>query len=60
MEMTEQEKKLIGLFKRIESQKSKADAVSYIEAMARAQDALRADYGLDKPTGKNVKGKPAA
>jgi hypothetical protein len=46
MKVTDQEKGLLGLFRRLESKKSQDDLIFQAEAMVRAQDALRADYGL--------------
>jgi hypothetical protein len=46
MEMTEREKGLLGLFRRLESEKIQDDVIYQTEAMVRAQEALRADYGL--------------
>jgi len=49
MKMTEKEKGLIGLFKKLESDKCKNDLIFHAEAMVRAQEALKADYGLVGP-----------
>ena len=44
--MTEKEKRLFILFNELESEKCKDDLIFQAEAMARAQEALKADYGL--------------
>jgi hypothetical protein len=44
--MTEKEK-LIKVFDLLESQKSRDDVLFVATSMLRAQDALKADYGLD-------------
>jgi hypothetical protein len=49
MKMTDKEKKLLGLTRRLESQKCQEDLIYQAEAMVRAQEALRADYGLMGP-----------
>jgi hypothetical protein len=49
MKMTEEEKKLLGLARKLESPKCREDLIFQAEAMVRAQDALRADYGLVGP-----------
>jgi hypothetical protein len=46
MKMTEREKGLLGLFRKLESEKCRDDVIYQAEAMVRAQEALRADYGL--------------
>lgn len=46
MKMTDGEKKLFAAFKRLESEKSKDDLIFQAETMLRAQEALKADYGL--------------
>jgi hypothetical protein len=47
--MTDQEKGLMGLFRRLESDKSRDDLIFQAQTMVRAQDALKADYGLVGP-----------
>jgi len=49
MKMTEKEKGLMSLFKKLESDKCKNDLIFHAEAMVRAQEALKADYGLLGP-----------
>jgi phosphoribosylamine-glycine ligase len=66
MKMTEKEKRLMGAFGKLESEKTQDDIIYQTEAMVRAQEALRADYGLvgpDAPLFNGVGprgGKPAA
>jgi hypothetical protein len=66
MKMTEREKGLLGLFRKLESEKCRDDVIYQAEAMVRAQEALKADYGLvgpDAPLFSGVGpggGKPAA
>jgi hypothetical protein len=47
--MTDREKGLVGLFRKLESEKSQDDVIFQAEAMVRAQEALKADYGLVGP-----------
>jgi hypothetical protein len=47
--MTDREKRLLGLFRRLECTKNKDDVIYQAEAMVRAQEALKADYGLVGP-----------
>jgi hypothetical protein len=49
MKMTEEEKKLLELARKLESPKCREDLIFQAETMVRAQDALRADYGLMGP-----------
>jgi hypothetical protein len=67
MKMTDDEKKLLGLVQKLESPKCQEDLIYQAEAMVRAQEALKADYGLvgrDAPLfnglGPSGGGKPAA
>ena len=46
MKMNEKEKGMIGLFRMLESEKSRDDLIFQAETMVRAQDAMKADYGL--------------
>jgi len=46
MKNTEQEKGLIGLFRQLESDKNREDLIFTAQTMVRAQEAMRADYGL--------------
>jgi hypothetical protein len=46
MKMTDMEKRLLGAFGKLESEKSQSDVIYQTEAMVRAQEALKADYGL--------------
>jgi hypothetical protein len=43
---TEKEKRLFEIFGKFESEKSRDDVLFCAEAMLRAQEALKADYGL--------------
>jgi hypothetical protein len=47
--MTSDEKKLLDVARRLESQKCREDLMWQAEAMVRAQEALKADYGLMGP-----------
>jgi len=47
--MTDQEKTLLGLCRRLESDKSRDDLVFQAQTMVRAQDAMKEDYGLVGP-----------
>jgi phosphoribosylamine-glycine ligase len=64
--MTDREKRLMGLFRGLESKKTQDDVIFQTEAMVRAQEALKADYGLvgpDAPLFNGIGsggGKPAA
>ena len=49
MKMTEQERELLGLFRQVESRKNQDDVIFHTQAIVRAQDALKADYGLVGP-----------
>jgi hypothetical protein len=49
MKLTNREKRLLGAFGKLESEKIQDDVIYQAEAMVRAQDALRADYGLVGP-----------
>jgi phosphoribosylamine-glycine ligase len=67
MKMTNDEKKLLGLTRKLENQKCREDLIYQAEAMVRAQEALKADYGLVGPDaplfngiGSGAGGKPAA
>jgi hypothetical protein len=42
----EREKKLVGLLRKLESQKSADDLLYQAETMVRVQEALRQDYGI--------------
>jgi hypothetical protein len=46
MKMTERERGLLAAFRKLESEKSREDVIFQAEAMVRAQEALREDYGL--------------
>lgn len=46
MKTTEQEKELLNLFRKIETQKNKDDLLFWAETMVRTQNAVKADYGL--------------
>jgi hypothetical protein len=66
VKLTDKEKGLLGLFRKLESDKTRDDVIFQAEAMVRAQEALKADYGLvgpDAPLFSGVGpggGKPAA
>jgi hypothetical protein len=49
MKMTDKEKRLLGLFKDFESERNRDDLIYQAETMIRAQEALKADYGLVGP-----------
>jgi hypothetical protein len=49
MKLTDEEKKLIEITRKLESRKCRSDLVFQGEAMVRAQEALKADYGLVGP-----------
>jgi hypothetical protein len=49
MKLTDEEKKLIEITRKLESQKCRNDLIFQGEAMVRAQEALKADYGLMGP-----------
>jgi len=46
MKMTDEEKRLLDLSRKLESQSCKEDLLHHAETMVRAQEALKADYGL--------------
>jgi hypothetical protein len=46
MKLTNEEKYLLGLTRKMESQKCREDLAFQAEAMVRAQEALKEDYGL--------------
>jgi hypothetical protein len=46
MKMTDQEKSLLGLFRQVESRKNREDVMFHVQAILKAEDALREDYGL--------------
>jgi hypothetical protein len=63
MNLSQDEKTLLGLYRKIEGKKSRADLILQGQLIVQAQEALKADYGLLGPdatlfNGKN--GKPAA
>jgi phosphoribosylamine-glycine ligase len=47
--MSDLEKRLLGAFGKLESEKSQNDVIYQTESMVRAQEALKADYGLVGP-----------
>jgi hypothetical protein len=49
MKMTDQEKALLGLFRRVESPRNREDALFHLQAILKAEDAIREDYGLMGP-----------
>jgi hypothetical protein len=60
MKMTTLEKRLLGAFGKLESEKSQSDVIYQTEAMVRAQEALRVDYGLVGPDAPLFNGTGAA
>jgi hypothetical protein len=60
MKMTEQEKGLVGLFRQVEGRKNREDVLFYTQAILRAEDALREDYGLVGPDAPLFNGTGAA
>jgi hypothetical protein len=46
MRITNEEKKLLGIVRKLESPKCREDLIYQAEAMVRAQTALKMDYGL--------------
>lgn len=50
MTMNEDEKKLIEIYRKLGNEKSRSDLIFQAETMARAQDAMKADYGADGGT----------
>jgi hypothetical protein len=58
--MTDVEKKLLGLTRKLESQKCREDLVYQAETMVRAQEALKTDYGLVGPDAPLFNGTGAA
>jgi hypothetical protein len=47
--MTEQEKGLLGLFRKVESRKNREDVLFHTQAILRAEEAFWEDYGLVGP-----------
>jgi hypothetical protein len=60
MKMTEQEKGLLGLFRQVESRKNREDVLFHVQAIVKAEDALREDYGLVGPDATLFNGTGAA
>jgi hypothetical protein len=58
--MTDREKWLLGFFRGLESEKTQEDVIYQTEAMVRAQEALKADYGLVGPDAPLFNGTGAA
>jgi hypothetical protein len=46
MKLNDDDKRLVELARKLESPKCKKDLLLYAEGMVRAQEALKADYGL--------------
>jgi hypothetical protein len=46
MEMTNKEKELLELFRKVASEKNRNDVLFHTELVVRAQEALKEDYGL--------------
>jgi hypothetical protein len=61
--ITEKERKLIQISRKLESQKCRDDMIFFGETMIRAQTALKEDYGLEtsmrRQYGLNPEGCPA-
>jgi hypothetical protein len=49
MKLTEKQKNLLAVFRQIEGEKSQDDLIFQAETMYRAQEALKADYGIMGP-----------
>jgi len=49
MKATEREKRLMGIFRQLESEKSRDNALLYAEAVLHGEKALREEYGLVGP-----------
>jgi hypothetical protein len=49
MKLTEKQKNLLAVFRQLESEKIQDDLIFQAETMFRAQEALKADYGLVGP-----------
>jgi hypothetical protein len=49
MRITDKEKGLVELFRKLESERSQNDVIFQTETMVRAQEAFKADYGLVGP-----------
>jgi hypothetical protein len=49
MKLTEKQKSLLAVFKQLESEKNQEDLIFQAETMLRAQEAIKADYGLVGP-----------
>jgi hypothetical protein len=60
MKQTEQEKGLLALFRRVESRKNREDVLFHVQAILKAEDALREDYGLVGPDAPLFNGAGAA
>jgi hypothetical protein len=60
MKLTDKEKGLLERFRKLESEKSQDDVLFFAEAVARGQEALRADYGLVGPDAPLFNGQGAA
>jgi hypothetical protein len=60
MKMTEQEKGLVGLFRQVESRRNREDVLFHVQAILKAENALREDYGLMGPDAPLFNGTGAA
>jgi hypothetical protein len=49
MKETKEEKRLLGLFRKLESEKTRDDLIFQAEAAIRVQEAVKKDYGLASP-----------
>jgi hypothetical protein len=49
MKMTEQEKGLLERFRQVESPRNREDVLFHVQAILKAENALREDYGLVGP-----------
>jgi hypothetical protein len=49
VKITDREKRLLRLFRKLENQRCQDDVIFQTESMVRAQEALKEDYGLTGP-----------
>jgi len=57
-ELTEDEEKVLGLFRKLKSEKCRKDLFFQGETMVRAQEAVKVDYGIVDPEDSPRKGDP--
>ena len=60
MKLTEKQKSLLAVFRQLESEKIQDDLIFQAETAFRAQEALKADYGLMGPDAPLFNGTGAA